>query len=111
PRSRDAKTFEKTLVRVLESNLAALGDGHERARARAPSMAGSPPAGRYDLRYVNASMDLEKVVAALAVRRAGAEIEVAPTTLCLYGPPGSGKTAFVTHLADRLEAPLHTERA
>lgn len=57
----------------------------------------------YELRYANASVDLERLAAGLARRPRGA--------LCLQGPPGSGKTDFARYLAARLERPLITRRA
>ncbi|MBM4362765.1 MAG: AAA family ATPase, partial [Deltaproteobacteria bacterium] len=59
--------------------------------------------GAFDLSLVNATPALDRVVAGLAERRRG--------TLCLHGPPGTGKTAFVRHLADQLGTPLRAHRA
>lgn len=67
---------------------------------RALSATVSPP--HYDLAFVNASVDLKLLVGALAARPTGA--------ICLSGPPGSGKTAFVRHMAERLSKPLHALR-
>jgi len=58
---------------------------------------------RYSLDTVNADADLNAV--ASQIQRTGR------ARLCLYGPPGSGKTAYVQHLAQRLARPLHVKRA
>ena len=52
----------------------------------------------YDLQFVNADKDLVAVVQRLAVRPRA--------TMCLSGPPGTGKTAFCAHLANVLGVPL-----
>ncbi len=57
----------------------------------------------YRPEFINADVDLNSVAAALCKVRSG--------RLCLYGPPGSGKTAFVQHLSERLGAPLQVKRA
>lgn len=53
----------------------------------------------YDLSLVNADHDLAAVIAGLA-RDGGGRI-------CLFGPPGTGKTAFGHHLAAELARPIH----
>lgn len=57
----------------------------------------------YDLRFLNPSLDLAAVTVGLAQRPRG--------RLCLYGPPGSGKTAYARHVAERLDRPLLSKRA
>ncbi len=52
----------------------------------------------YDPAFINADVQLNSLVAGL--QRAG------NARLCLYGPPGSGKTAFCQYLADQLDKPL-----
>lgn len=87
---------ETCLDRVLESQCAILFQG-KRKRLLGDS------ACAYDLSLVNSSTDLEETVAGLSRRRAG--------TLCLHGNPGTGKTAFAAHLAERLGMPLSARRA
>lgn len=60
-------------------------------------------ATRYDLAHVNADQDLEMVIA--GVGRCGTG------RLCLYGPSGTGKTAFGYYLAERIERPVVAARA
>jgi transitional endoplasmic reticulum ATPase len=79
---------------LVESNLKAQG---YRTRPRYPRPA------RYDFNFVNASVDLGRLCENLAKRANG--------KLLLYGPPGSGKTAFAHHLAERLDRPLITKSA
>ena len=57
----------------------------------------------YDPALLNADADLESMAAGLASSRQG--------RLCLFGPAGTGKTAFGRWLADRLGMPLHVRRA
>lgn len=60
-------------------------------------------AGRhYDLAFVNASVDLDGLTEALRRSRRA--------SLLLAGPPGTGKTAYVSHLARALDVPLHAIR-
>jgi SpoVK/Ycf46/Vps4 family AAA+-type ATPase len=66
-------------------------------------MATMKSATPYDLRYVNASVDLEALVNGLRANPSG--------SILLYGPPGTGKTAFVRHMADRIGRPLVGARA
>jgi SpoVK/Ycf46/Vps4 family AAA+-type ATPase len=48
--------------------------------------------------FINADVDIESLVNGL--KHAG------NARICLYGPPGSGKTAFCQYLAEQLEKPL-----
>ena len=57
----------------------------------------------YDVKCVNASVNLQDIVAGMAKTREG--------RICIYGPPGTGKTAFGRWLADNIGMPLHVRRA
>jgi SpoVK/Ycf46/Vps4 family AAA+-type ATPase len=94
--TRDPKVLEPALRRALDSAMALAGP------KRSP---GAPCADAvpYDLAFVNASVDLESLAASLDPD--------SPASVCLHGPPGTGKTAFVRHLADRLGRSLHMKRA
>lgn len=52
----------------------------------------------YNPAFINADVDVSGLLAGL--RNAGS------ARICLYGPPGSGKTAFCQYLAEQLEKPL-----
>ncbi|WP_005031712.1 AAA family ATPase [Holophaga foetida] len=58
---------------------------------------------QYRLELLNADRDLE--VICRGVKESGA------ARLCLFGPPGTGKTAFGHHLARVTDRPLHLHRA
>jgi transitional endoplasmic reticulum ATPase len=57
----------------------------------------------YDPAFVNADADLDALANGL--------IEARMARLCFHGAPGTGKTAFARWLAERLDAPLHVQRA
>lgn len=57
----------------------------------------------YDLRYVNASMNAENIIAGLSKRPRG--------TFCFYGPAGTGKSEFARHIADSIGKPILVKRA
>lgn len=82
PRLSDAHVFERALR----------GD----RRAEPPSA--SPSLLDYDPALVNASVPLDRLVCGLERRGEG--------SVCLHGPPGTGKTAFACELARRLQRPL-----
>ena len=57
----------------------------------------------YNPRYINADYDMQKVVVGLKQHGEG--------RLCLFGPPGTGKTAFGHYLANQLGKKLHIKKA
>lgn len=56
----------------------------------------------YDPAFLNADADLAALADGLARNRQG--------RLCLYGPSGTGKTAYARWLAERLNMPLNVQR-
>ncbi len=92
PRGQTVETFLRS---VFEEARKAGGQSVHAGELLLPS--------RYSLDTVNADADLDGV--ARQIQRTGR------ARLCLYGPPGSGKTAYVQHLAQRLARPLHVKRA
>ena len=83
----------KVAEEVLAGNVAATG-----APPNKP-----PPSGlRYEPGLLNASMDLD--VLARRLESAGPS---AQATICLHGPPGTGKSEWVRHLAARLQRKIH----
>lgn len=72
--------------------------GHQALRHRHDRSSYRLDRASYDLQFVNADKDLVAVVQRLAVRPRA--------TMCLSGPPGTGKTAFCAHLANVLGVPL-----
>ncbi len=88
-----AATAEAALDRLLGPQLDRLG-----TRRSASLLACGP----YDLGLVNASHDLAALGVALARNPHG--------SICLYGPSGTGKTAFVQHLATTAGVPMMQRR-
>lgn len=57
----------------------------------------------YDLAYLNTSVATAPLITGLKAKPCG--------TFCLYGAPGTGKSAFARHLADSIGKPLLVKRA
>jgi SpoVK/Ycf46/Vps4 family AAA+-type ATPase len=94
-----AEGVRPTLERILDG-VAPLAGG----RGRAPRL----PGAEYDPALSATRVDLD----ALAARLAGfTETDGPGVSLCLHGPPGTGKSEFVRHLARRLDRPLVLRRA
>lgn len=91
------QAFDHLLTNTLEAQ------GHGPMPLTSEAMApGSPPA-LYDPLLVNADTDLVHLAQGLAHARSA--------RLCLYGAPGTGKTAFAHWLARQLDMPLLLKRA
>jgi SpoVK/Ycf46/Vps4 family AAA+-type ATPase len=91
-----AADVEHVLPRLLSNSMRALGKTHTRINRSGPTLP-------YDPTSLNASYDLSRL--SDGIHAAGS------ARLCLYGPPGSGKTAFAHHLAEVLDRPLLVRRA
>lgn len=90
----DAQSAQACVEQILDMNL--------RARlGRKPATYRHEPS-RYDLGLVNTSVSLPSLVSTLNVRRRG--------TACLYGAPGTGKTAFVHQVGIELGLPVVLRR-
>lgn len=85
------------LEAVLDNTLTAQGHASVQRSCRAL------PAQDYDVLLCNADADLNAIAAGLAQTGKG--------RLCLYGPSGTGKTAFGHWLAKALDRPLVLKRA
>ncbi|WP_172425078.1 ATP-binding protein [Vandammella animalimorsus] len=88
------------LQHLISSTLQA--QGH---RPLAPLAAHGPdaPPEIYDPAFIHADADLAAIASGLQTARSA--------RLCLYGPPGSGKTAYGRWVAEQLGAPLMVKRA
>lgn len=87
---------EGVMSQLLNNGLALMG----LPRMPQARNTGEPP---YRADLLNADMDLDAICEGL--RRTGSG------RLCLFGPPGTGKTAWGRHLAEMLDRPLHIHRA
>lgn len=61
---------------------------------------------RFDPRLVNADIDLDEILERFTVSGAPRDV-----SLCLSGPPGTGKSAFARHLAEVMGLPVVQKRA
>lgn len=89
---------EATLLQIIENSMALLAQTkHEKSCILADD--------GYQLDYLNADCDLQKLVSQLkrSPKSAGA--------LCFYGAPGTGKTALAHYMAQEIEMPLLVRRA
>lgn len=95
--TREGPEAEQIVERVLSRSLEVLGHPGGLSPQRDEV---APP---YRLQFLNPSLDLEVVTQGL--------LRLPQGRLCLYGPPGSGKTAYARYLAERLDRPLLSRRA
>ena len=95
--SGDIPQAEKNFESLLSETLKAQGHG---AIGRGDA---SLTVGFYDPSVVNCDSPLETLADGLCASKSG--------RVCLFGPPGTGKTAFARWLADRIGIPLYAKRA
>ncbi|MDD2713222.1 MAG: AAA family ATPase [Simplicispira sp.] len=88
---------EPALLRLIDQTLSAQGHGTLR------QLHNHRPPPHYDPALTNTDQDPARLLQGLA--HAGS------ARLCLYGAPGTGKTAFAQWLAEQLERPLLVKRA
>ena len=93
--TQDPTLVQENVDRVLNRNLEARHGKKPIAYPHDPT--------RFDMRLLNTSTPLDSLVKTLG-RGGGA-------TVCLYGAPGTGKTAFAHQVAHELERPLILRRA
>lgn len=80
---------------LINAQLSAIGAGQIVKALESTSL--------YSLAAVNADIDLDELAKGLSRTKSG--------RLCLYGVPGTGKTAWAKHLAKTLEMPIIVKRA
>ncbi len=86
---------DQAALALLESSLRAMGVVRRLPKAVLP--------GHYDPAVLNADGDLDELVEMLADGKGG--------RLLLWGPPGTGKSAFAHYLGRRLDRPVLVRRA
>jgi len=91
----DVESMEAVLSRVINHAHKAMGVSGSRQKMLSPA--------HYDLKFINADFDLAALIESCK-RCTGARI-------CLYGPPGSGKTAFVNYMAGQIGKRILVRRA
>ena len=88
-----ARAFEFLISNTL------LAQGHQAIRMNDPNRLPD----LYDPRFINADSNLDEISKGLKNSRSA--------RICLFGPPGTGKTAFGRWLAEQLDMPLIIKRA
>lgn len=91
----DSDKAGKTLLRLVDNTLKA--QGHEsidtNRAEKLPEL--------YDPAFIRADADLPRIAAAMKASRCA--------RMCLFGPPGTGKSAYARWLAEQLDMPLHVK--
>jgi len=91
----DQQAAESVLERILGNSAKAMGQkplGRKQVHAT-----------HYSLDYLNANIDIPKLVEGLQRNKRG--------NICFYGAPGTGKTALAGYIAKQLDKPLLSKRA
>ncbi|NOY71176.1 MAG: ATP-binding protein [Gammaproteobacteria bacterium] len=92
----NTKELEKNLERIIGNKLQVMG------LSRKPRTVVSHEI-RYSLEYLNPDQDLEALTDGLQKNH--------QARICLYGAPGTGKTAFAHYVAEQLDKPLLKKQA
>ncbi len=92
----NTKELEKNLERIIGNKLQVMG------LSRKPRTVISRET-RYSLEYLNPDQDLEALSRGLQQNH--------QARICLYGAPGTGKTAFAHYVAEQLDKPLLKKQA
>lgn len=95
-RTKDVAQRDRQAEAVVTSMLSACGHGASLPAANLPA--------HYDPGFLNADCDLGILTDGLRRNAAGAR-------LCLYGSPGTGKSAFALHLGKVLDRPVLVKRS
>jgi transitional endoplasmic reticulum ATPase len=90
--AQEPAALERLMERVLHNSFEVLGRRAEFKSLRPSTIT------KYSLDFLNPSHDLSEVVQGLKQRPAG--------RLLLYGPPGSGKTAFAQYIVEHVDKQL-----
>ncbi|WP_052501570.1 AAA family ATPase [Thiomicrospira microaerophila] len=95
---------QQTNPRVIETEIETLMNATLQAQGKKELLIKNPTeALAYSLNYLNTDLNLEKLVEGIKRREQG--------RFCLYGLPGTGKTAFGHYVAEQLDKPLIIKRA
>jgi transitional endoplasmic reticulum ATPase len=92
----DSVQTETILENVIRNNFHAAGTKLKKAQ-------GSNGVSVYNLEYTNTSHELAELINGLH--------KSSKASICMYGPPGSGKTAFARYLVEQLDKELLAKRA
>ncbi len=91
----DPHLIEANLEKIIGNTLKAMGHQHKAINPVTSNF--------YDPKLINTKAPLGKITQGLNATRTG--------RLCLFGPPGTGKSAYARYLANYLEIPLIAKRA
>ncbi len=91
--SIDTKNSSKAFTHLLSNTLKAQGYGEIKKENNKNSLPGI-----YNPNYVNTTTDLDELTKGIK--------KIRSARLCLYGVPGTGKSAFGKYIADMLDKPL-----
>jgi transitional endoplasmic reticulum ATPase len=97
--SASPEEAEATVGRVLNHSLALVAK--RGSVTRGARLSQDPTA--IDIGILHTNIELARVIEGIRKQRSG--------SICLFGPPGTGKTAFANYLAQAADLPIHVRRA